>query len=29
MTLIGSTMMCERAGPRPLVRNVSLAEQAG
>jgi G6PDH family F420-dependent oxidoreductase len=29
MTLIGYTMMCEQAGPRELVRDVALAEQAG
>jgi G6PDH family F420-dependent oxidoreductase len=29
MTLIGYTMMCEQAGPRQLVRDVRLAEEAG
>src|ERR1700750_2094884 len=29
MTLIGYTMMCEQAGPKQLVRDVVLAEQAG
>jgi len=29
MTLIGYTMMCEQAGPKQLVRDVTLAEQAG
>jgi G6PDH family F420-dependent oxidoreductase len=29
MTLIGYTMMCEQAGPKELVRDVVLAEQAG
>jgi G6PDH family F420-dependent oxidoreductase len=29
MTLIGYTMLCEQAGPRQLVRDVALAEQAG
>src|SRR5258705_12144462 len=29
MTLIGYTMMCEQAGPKQLVRDVKLAEQAG
>jgi G6PDH family F420-dependent oxidoreductase len=29
MMQIGYTMMCEQAGPRELVRHVSLAEQAG
>src|SRR3989442_501601 len=29
MTLIGYTMMCEQAGPKQLVRDVGLAEQAG
>ncbi len=29
MTKIGYTMMCEQAGPRQLVRDVVLAEQAG
>jgi G6PDH family F420-dependent oxidoreductase len=29
MTLIGYTMMCEQAGPKQLVRDVRLAEQAG
>src|SRR2546423_6920695 len=29
MTLIGYTMMCEQAGPKQLVRDVALAEQAG
>jgi hypothetical protein len=28
MTLIGYTMMCEQAGPKQLVRDVALAEQA-
>jgi len=26
MTLIGYTMMCEQAGPKKLVRDVTLAE---
>jgi len=29
MTLIGHTMMCEHAGPKQLVRDVALAEEAG
>src|SRR3989440_8284814 len=29
MTLIGYTMMCEQAGPKQLVRDVALAEEAG
>src|SRR5207302_11264919 len=29
VTLIGYTMMCEQAGPKQLVRDVALAEQAG
>jgi G6PDH family F420-dependent oxidoreductase len=29
MTLIGYTMMCEQAGPKQLVRDVQLAEEAG
>jgi hypothetical protein len=29
VTLIGYTMMCEQAGPKQLVRDVTLAEQAG
>jgi G6PDH family F420-dependent oxidoreductase len=29
MTLIGYTMMCEQAGPKQLVRDVMLAEEAG
>jgi G6PDH family F420-dependent oxidoreductase len=29
MTLIGYTRMCEQAGPKQLVRDVALAEQAG
>src|SRR5213082_3680259 len=29
MTFIGYTMMCEQAGPKQLVRDVTLAEQAG
>lgn len=29
MTQIGYTMMCEQAGPKQLVRDVALAEQAG
>ncbi len=29
MTLIGYTMLCEQAGPKQLVRDVTLAEQAG
>jgi alkanesulfonate monooxygenase SsuD/methylene tetrahydromethanopterin reductase-like flavin-dependent oxidoreductase (luciferase family) len=29
MTLIGYTMMCEQAGPKQLVLDVALAEQAG
>ncbi len=29
MTLIGYTMMCEQTGPKQLVRDVTLAEQAG
>ena len=29
MTLIGYMMMCEQAGPKQLVRDVALAEQAG
>jgi G6PDH family F420-dependent oxidoreductase len=29
VTLIGYTMMCEQAGPKQLVRDVSLAEEAG
>jgi len=29
MTLIGYTMMCEQAGPKQLVRDVTLAEEAG
>ena len=29
MTLIGYTMMCEQAGPKQLVRDVTLAEDAG
>jgi G6PDH family F420-dependent oxidoreductase len=29
MTRIGYTMMCEQAGPKQLVRDVALAEQAG
>jgi G6PDH family F420-dependent oxidoreductase len=29
MTLIGYTMMCEQAGPKELVRDVALAEEAG
>jgi hypothetical protein len=29
MTLIGYTMMCEQPGPRQLVRDVGLAEEAG
>src|SRR3977135_1962989 len=29
MTLIGYTMMCEQAGPKQLVRDVVLAEEAG
>ena len=29
MTLIGYTMMCEQAGPKQLVRDVAVAEQAG
>ena len=29
MTSIGYTMMCEQAGPKQLVRDVVLAEQAG
>ena len=29
MTLIGYTMMCEQAGPKQLVRDVTLAELAG
>ena len=27
MTLIGYTMMCEQAGPKQLVRDVTLAEE--
>jgi len=29
MTLIDYTMMCEQAGPKQLVRDVALAEDAG
>jgi G6PDH family F420-dependent oxidoreductase len=29
VTLIGYTMMCEQAGPKQLVRDVALAEEAG
>jgi hypothetical protein len=29
MALIGYTMMCEQAGPKQLVRDVGLAEDAG
>jgi hypothetical protein len=29
MTLIGYTMMCVQASPKQLVRDVTLAEQAG
>jgi alkanesulfonate monooxygenase SsuD/methylene tetrahydromethanopterin reductase-like flavin-dependent oxidoreductase (luciferase family) len=29
MTLVGNTMMCEKAGPKQLVRDVALAEEAG
>ena len=29
MTLIGDTMMCEQAGPKQLVRDAALAEEAG
>jgi hypothetical protein len=29
VTLIGYTMMCEEAGPKRLVRDVALAEEAG
>jgi alkanesulfonate monooxygenase SsuD/methylene tetrahydromethanopterin reductase-like flavin-dependent oxidoreductase (luciferase family) len=29
MTLIGYTMMCEQAGPKQLVRDAALAEEAG
>jgi alkanesulfonate monooxygenase SsuD/methylene tetrahydromethanopterin reductase-like flavin-dependent oxidoreductase (luciferase family) len=29
MTKIGYTMMCEQAGPKELVRDVVLAEEAG
>jgi hypothetical protein len=29
MTVIGYTMMCEQAGPKQLVRDVALAEEAG
>jgi alkanesulfonate monooxygenase SsuD/methylene tetrahydromethanopterin reductase-like flavin-dependent oxidoreductase (luciferase family) len=29
MTLMGYTMMCEQAGPKQLVRDVALAEEAG
>ncbi len=29
MTLIGYTMLCEQAGPKQLVGDVALAEQAG
>src|SRR5437762_14144388 len=29
MTSIGYTMMCEQAGPKQLVRDVALAEEAG
>jgi hypothetical protein len=29
VTLIGSTMMGEQAGPKQLVRDVALAEEAG
>ncbi len=29
MTLFGYTMMCEQAGPKQLVRDVVLAEEAG
>src|SRR5260370_29679983 len=29
VTLIGYTMMCEQAGPKQLVHDVALAEQAG
>jgi alkanesulfonate monooxygenase SsuD/methylene tetrahydromethanopterin reductase-like flavin-dependent oxidoreductase (luciferase family) len=29
MTLIGHTMMCEQTGPKQLVRDVALAEEAG
>jgi alkanesulfonate monooxygenase SsuD/methylene tetrahydromethanopterin reductase-like flavin-dependent oxidoreductase (luciferase family) len=29
MTLIGHTMMCEQAGPKQLMRDVALAEEAG
>ena len=29
MTLFGYTMMCEQAGPKQLVRDVALAEEAG
>jgi alkanesulfonate monooxygenase SsuD/methylene tetrahydromethanopterin reductase-like flavin-dependent oxidoreductase (luciferase family) len=29
MTLIGYTMMCGQAGPKQLVRDVALAEEAG
>jgi hypothetical protein len=29
MTLIGYTMMCEQAGPKQLVHDVALAEEAG
>jgi hypothetical protein len=29
MSLIGYTMMCEQTGPKQLVRDVALAEQAG
>src|SRR5438270_2551665 len=29
MTLIGYTIMCEQAGPKQLVRDVALAEEAG
>jgi alkanesulfonate monooxygenase SsuD/methylene tetrahydromethanopterin reductase-like flavin-dependent oxidoreductase (luciferase family) len=29
VTLIGYTMMCEQAGPKQLVRDVAIAEEAG
>jgi G6PDH family F420-dependent oxidoreductase len=29
MTMIGYTMMCEQAGPKQLVRDIALAEEAG
>jgi alkanesulfonate monooxygenase SsuD/methylene tetrahydromethanopterin reductase-like flavin-dependent oxidoreductase (luciferase family) len=29
VTLIGHSMLCEQAGPKQLVRDVTLAEQAG